>query len=107
MLFKSKLRKWGQGDDRLREAGRGDRQPKSLIRMFGPRGNPQAKNLFSVLGYLQRQAGLELHVTTGPAWARSDYSGEIRSQIDSIWGVDRAQNVSGSQFISRLPHPQL
>jgi hypothetical protein len=42
-------------------------QPKSLIRMFGPRGNPQGKNLFSVLGYLQRQAGLQLHVTTGPA----------------------------------------
>jgi hypothetical protein len=41
--------------------------PKSLIRMFGPRGNPQARNLFSVLGYLQRQAGLQLHVTTGPA----------------------------------------
>jgi hypothetical protein len=39
-------------------------QPKSLIRMFGPRGNPQARNLFSVLGYLQRQAGLELHVTS-------------------------------------------
>jgi hypothetical protein len=42
-------------------------QPKSLIRMFGPRGNPQAKNLFSVLGYLQKQAGLQLHVTVGPA----------------------------------------
>jgi DNA-binding phage protein len=38
-------------------------QPKSLIRMFGPRGNPQARNLFNVLGYLQRQAGVELHVT--------------------------------------------
>jgi hypothetical protein len=37
--------------------------PKSLIRMFGPRGNPQAKNLFSVLGYLQKRAGLRLHVT--------------------------------------------
>ena len=37
-------------------------QPKSLIRMFGPRGNPQAKNLFSVIGYLQKRAGLELHV---------------------------------------------
>jgi DNA-binding phage protein len=37
-------------------------QPKSLIRMFGPHGNPQAKNLFSVLGYLQKRAGLELHV---------------------------------------------
>lgn len=41
-------------------------QPKSLIRMFGPRGNPQARNLFSVLGYLQRRAGLELHVTVQP-----------------------------------------
>jgi DNA-binding phage protein len=37
-------------------------QPKSLIRMFGPRGNPQAKNLFTVIGYLQKRAGLELHV---------------------------------------------
>ena len=42
-------------------------QPKSLIRMFGPRGNPQARNLFSVLGYLQKQAGLQLHVTAGLA----------------------------------------
>jgi hypothetical protein len=23
--------------------------------MFGPRGNPQAKNLFSVIGYLQKR----------------------------------------------------
>jgi len=38
-------------------------QPKSLIRMFGPRGNPQAKNLFSVIGYLQKRAGLHLQVT--------------------------------------------
>jgi DNA-binding phage protein len=36
--------------------------PKSLIRMFGPRGNPQAKNLFSVIGYLQKRAGVKLHV---------------------------------------------
>ena len=38
-------------------------QPKSLIRMFGPR----ARNLFSVLGYLQKRTGLELHVVAGPA----------------------------------------
>jgi DNA-binding phage protein len=37
-------------------------QPKSLIRMFGPRGNPQAKNLFNVIGSLQRHAGVRLHV---------------------------------------------
>jgi hypothetical protein len=36
--------------------------PKSLIRMFGPRGNPQAKNLFNVIGYLQKQAGVRLRV---------------------------------------------
>src|SRR4249920_2435748 len=40
--------------------------PKSLIRMFGPRGNPQARNLFSVIGYLQKRAGVELHVMAGP-----------------------------------------
>jgi len=40
--------------------------PKSLIRMFRPRGNPQARNLFSVIGYLQKRAGLELRVTAGP-----------------------------------------
>jgi DNA-binding phage protein len=39
-----------------------DTPPKSLIRMFGPRGNPQAKNLFGVISYLQKQAGVQLHV---------------------------------------------
>ncbi|HJQ58028.1 MAG TPA: transcriptional regulator [Vineibacter sp.] len=37
--------------------------PKSLIRMFGPRGNPQARNLFAVLAHLQKQAGVQLRVT--------------------------------------------
>lgn len=41
-------------------------QPKSLIRMFGPRGNPQARNLFGVISYLQKQAGVQLHVMQGP-----------------------------------------
>ncbi len=39
-----------------------DTPPKSLIRMFGARGNPQAKNLFSVIDYLQKQAGVRLYV---------------------------------------------
>lgn len=34
--------------------------PKSLMRMFGPRGNPSARNLFGVLGELQRQSGIQL-----------------------------------------------
>ena len=39
---------------------------KSIIRMLGPRGNPQARNLFGIIGYLQRQAGVELHVMQRP-----------------------------------------
>jgi DNA-binding phage protein len=39
-------------------------QPKSLMRMFGPRGNPQAANLFAVLGHLQKQGGFHLEVRT-------------------------------------------
>ena len=35
---------------------------KSLMRMFGPKGNPQAKNLFAVIAALQKDAGVELHV---------------------------------------------
>jgi len=31
--------------------------------MFGPKGNPQARNLFAVLGQLQKHAGLTLRVT--------------------------------------------
>ena len=36
---------------------------KSFICMFGPTGNPQARNLFAVLEQLQKHAGLTLHVT--------------------------------------------
>ena len=39
---------------------------KSLIRMFGPRGNPQARNLFGVISYLQKQAGVAFHVAAAP-----------------------------------------
>jgi hypothetical protein len=52
------------GFEKLGEAT--DTPPKSLIRMFGPRGNPQARNLFGVIGYLQKQAGVEFHVTQEP-----------------------------------------
>lgn len=38
------------------------RSPKSLMRMFGPTGNPQARNLFEVIGCLQRHEGVHLEV---------------------------------------------
>jgi len=36
--------------------------PKSLMRMFGPSGNPQANNLFAVIAQLQESEHLELTV---------------------------------------------
>ncbi len=36
--------------------------PKSLMRMFGPRGNPNANNLFAVIRCLQRSSGVTLEV---------------------------------------------
>jgi DNA-binding phage protein len=35
---------------------------KSLMRMFGPRGNPQAKHLLAVLEALQRATGVRIEV---------------------------------------------
>lgn len=35
---------------------------KSLMRMFGPRGNPSASNLFAVIEQLQRSSGVTLQV---------------------------------------------
>jgi DNA-binding phage protein len=36
--------------------------PKSLMRMFSQKGNPQAKNLFAVIAHLQTQSGIHLEV---------------------------------------------
>ena len=33
---------------------------KSLMRMFGPKGNPRARNLFEVIGHLQKAGRLRL-----------------------------------------------
>jgi DNA-binding phage protein len=35
---------------------------KSLMRMFGPSGNPTAANLFGVIGVLQKKTGVHLEV---------------------------------------------
>ena len=41
-----------------------DRSPKSLMRMFGPKGNPQARNLFEIIAYLQQRESIHLKVQT-------------------------------------------
>ena len=39
-----------------------DKSSKSLMRMLGPHGNPQARNLFEIIGRLQEHEGLQLKV---------------------------------------------
>jgi hypothetical protein len=43
------------------------RSPKSLMRMLGPNGNPQAENLFEIIAFLQREAGVQLKVKLAKA----------------------------------------
>jgi hypothetical protein len=37
-----------------------NKSPKSLMRMFGPAGNPQASNLFEIVGHLQERERVRL-----------------------------------------------
>jgi hypothetical protein len=39
-----------------------DKSPKSLMRMLGPKGNPQARNLFEIIGYLQKREDLHFEI---------------------------------------------
>ena len=40
-----------------------NKPPKSLMRMFGPAGNPHARNLFEVISRIQQHEGVQLEVT--------------------------------------------
>ena len=41
-----------------------ERSPKSLMRMLGPKGNPQARNLFEIIARLQEHEGIHLKIHT-------------------------------------------
>ena len=38
------------------------KSPKSLMRMFGPKGNPQARNIFEIIAHLQKNEGIQFKV---------------------------------------------
>ena len=44
-------------------AARTNKQPKSLMRMFGPSGNPRASNLFEVIDHIAQHERVHLRVT--------------------------------------------
>jgi hypothetical protein len=60
---KSVLRKYINGTVGFVKLGADlGKSPKVLMRMFGPTGNPQAKNLFEIVAYLQKVEGTVLEV---------------------------------------------
>jgi len=60
---KSVLRKYINGTIGFVKLGKAlGRSPKVLMRMFSSTGNPQAKNLFEIVAYLQKIEGTVLEV---------------------------------------------
>lgn len=60
---KSVLRKYINGTIGFVKLGADlGRSPKVLMRMFSTAGNPQAKNLFEIIAYLQKIEGTKLEV---------------------------------------------
>jgi len=60
---KSVLRKYINGTVGFVKLGKDlGRSPKVLMRMFSAKGNPQAKNLFEIVAYLQKVEGTALRV---------------------------------------------
>ena len=61
---KATLRDYINATIGFEELSRLTRRPaKSLMRMLGPKGNPQARNLLEVIGHLQRTEGLQFEVS--------------------------------------------
>jgi DNA-binding phage protein len=54
---------------------------KSLIRMFGPAGNPTAANLARVIGELQRYAGVRLEVHVEAVKRRRPAKAQRRGKV--------------------------
>ena len=65
---KSILRKYINGTIGFIQLGADlGRSPKVLMRMLGPKGNPQARSLFEIVAHLQKIEGTVLEVVDSAA----------------------------------------
>jgi hypothetical protein len=68
--------------------------------MLGPRVNPQARNLFGIIRYLQKHAGVELHVASVPARGQRN--------LERVWCVMAVLDPAQSRLLKGpLPDGQL
>ena len=65
------------------------RSAKSLMRMLGPSGNPQARNLFEIVAYLQEAEGVRFEVRSARAALRANKRKHIRTMKRGASSVSR------------------
>jgi hypothetical protein len=53
---------------------------KTLHQMFGPKGNPTAKNLFAIISFLQRTEGIRFEVRPVPVRAKREKRSSARTK---------------------------
>jgi len=68
-------------------AARTEIHAKTLHQMFGPAGNPTARNLFEIFACLQRAEGVSLQIRS------SQSSGKVKKQSIST-GANRVSTVA-------------
>ncbi len=56
-----------------------NRSAKSLMRMLGPGGNPQARNLFEIVAYLQEAEGVRFQIRPTRSALRRKRTASIRA----------------------------
>ena len=68
-----------------------DTPPESLMRMFGPKGNPSAANLFGVVAELQHQEGIHRFAVKPDRLANSarlaikvNYHGIVLRRLEAV-----------------------
>jgi nucleoid DNA-binding protein/DNA-binding phage protein len=62
-----------------------NKSPKSLMRMFGPKGNPQASNLFEILEAIQKREKAQFEVKVKPrSQSRNNVSFNKNALISKI-----------------------
>jgi hypothetical protein len=74
------------------------RSAKSLMRMLGPRGNPQARNFFEIVAYLQDAEGVRFEVRSTRAASRRKHGPSIqrrrRAAVTGHWNTWGAEIYS-------------
>ena len=78
------------------------KSPKSLMRMLGPKGNPQARNFFEIVAYLQKKKALfKSAFGVNSYWPRNYWTWEVLAVLRR--GVLRSEGEAHDDRSLRCP----